>query len=72
MSAINDDATLQRVYRPMLTWDLIDGLLSDRPLEYDGCKRVLLERMAKAKVEHIPELVQLEFGLPFHLLHFHF
>jgi hypothetical protein len=44
----------------MPTWDLIDDLLSDRPLVCEKAKWELLARLESTSKEHIIELVAIE------------
>jgi hypothetical protein len=49
-----------KLYRAMPVWDLIDGLLDNRPTVYEKCKAEILRRMSAADGEHISELVERE------------
>ena len=54
MSATDDS------FRTALTSELIDDLLDNRPEVYQSAKTELLARLAKAKKEHLVELVVME------------
>jgi hypothetical protein len=49
-----------KLYRAMSVWDLIDGLMDNRPTVYEKCKAEILRRMSADGEEHIIDLVKRE------------